>query len=383
MPAMSTSHNRPRRFLVAPLDWGLGHATRCIPIIRRLLALDREVVIGGSGPHVNLLIEEFPSLEVVPLVNYGISYASNSLLLAVKFPLMPARVCVCAAREYLQTREIVKKHTIDVIISDQRFGCRNPGVESIYVTHQLCLKMPRGFGALEPLFGAALRWAAERFDRVWIPDVPGSENLTGELTRRFPRPRSHRFVGPLSRIPEHPAGTPSHSVELLVTLSGPEPQRTILEKRILISAATFPGRIVLLRGKPAGGLPAPVPSNVSVREHCRAGEAGELMRGARAVVCRGGYSTIMELVRLRKPAVLVPTPGQTEQEYLCARMEEKRWFATASQSGLDLREAVHTLESGRYLPPRLRGGDLLGEALEEVATADSSGVAGGIPGSRA
>jgi uncharacterized protein (TIGR00661 family) len=330
MPALP-----PKRVLVAPLDWGLGHAARCIPVIRALRDRGATVVIAGTGAHALLIREEFPSLEFVPIVNYGMTYAGAPLLLALKFPFMVARVMRQAGREHRELGSLIDRHRIDLVISDQRFGCWSRRVKCVYITHQLCVKIPRGFGLLERLVARTLRSAAERFDRVWIPDFPGDDNLTGDLTRKYPLPRNHAFIGPLSRFGTISTDAASEPVDLLVMLSGPEPQRSMFERIALSQLRGLEGRAVVLLGKP--GASARQSGNIEIHPHLAPARIASLMRGARAIVCRAGYTTIMELVSLGRSAVLVPTPGQTEQEYLGARLAEKGWFACVKQNALDLR----------------------------------------------
>jgi len=327
-----------KRVLVAPLDWGLGHATRCIPVIRALQDRGATVFIGGAGPHLSLLSREFPSLEVVPLANYGITYATSPLLLALKFPFMVAQVVRRSQREHAELDAVINEHRIDAVISDQRFGCYSRRVKSVYITHQLCVKMPAAFSILERLVARALRFAANRFDQTWIPDFPGDDNLTGDLTRKYPLPRNHRFVGPLSRFGAGESVTEKTPLDLLVMLSGPEPQRTLLEQRMLAQLRDYQGRAVVLLGRPEAETLAGIRDNIQILPHVPSEKIEQLMRTAHTIVCRGGYTTIMELVSLGRSAVLVPTPGQTEQEYLCKRLAKKGWFASVQQNELEMQK---------------------------------------------
>lgn len=353
----------PKRVLVAPLDWGLGHAARCIPVIRALHDRGATVVVAGTGAHSSLIREEFPALEFVPIVNYGMTYAGAPLLLALKFPFMVERVLDRAGREHRELDSLIEKHRIDLVISDQRFGCWSRRVKCVYITHQLCVKMPRGFGLIERVIARILRSAAERFDQVWIPDFAGDDNLTGDLTRKYPLPRNHAFIGPLSRFGTMSTDAASEPVDLLVMLSGPEPQRSMFERIVLSQLRGFQGRAVVLLGNP--GASARQSGNIEIHPHLPPARIVALMRNARAIVCRAGYTTIMEHVSLGKCAVLVPTPGQTEQEYLGARLAEKGWFACVKQADLDLRNipSAKSADMPQALKP---GAALLEHAIDAI-----------------
>jgi len=357
----------PKRILIAPLDWGLGHAARCIPIVRALRVRGHEVIIGGQGTHVRLLLEEFPDLTAVSLVNYSMTYASTALGLMLQFPAMVARVLRCARVEHRELDALVDTHHIDAVISDQRFGCYSRKARSIYISHQLCVKMPWAFAPAEAMVARMLRYAAERFDGLWIPDYPGSDGLTGDLTHKYPLPRNHRFVGPLSRFANADgviAGTTP--CDLLVMLSGPEPQRTLFEQAVLQQLCAFDGSAVVLLGTPGREAPASPRPNVRVCSHLATGETAALLRGAGAVVCRGGYTTIMELISLGKKAVLVPTPGQTEQEYLCRTLAAQGRCVMQEQSRLDIRSGIAALRglSAVVATPADQSYVLLGQAVD-------------------
>jgi uncharacterized protein (TIGR00661 family) len=283
-------------------------------------------------------------LPIVPIVNYHITYTANPRALGLKFPWMLWRVFMCAAQEHRQLDAIIREHRIAAVISDQRFGCHSSKAYSIYISHQLLLRMPLGFRWIEPLFWLGLRTAVQRYDRLWIPDYPAAPNLTGDLTRRFPLPRHHRFIGPLSRVAaQRPATEPGP--DLLVLLSGPEPQRSILETIIMRQIAQYPGTVVVLLAKPGITHQRARPGErLTLLSHAPSDEIAALIQSARAIVCRGGYSTIMDLVSLGKKAVVIPTPGQTEQRYLCERLSRMGCFVLADQERFDLRKAMAQLE---------------------------------------
>lgn len=357
-----------QRFLIAPLDWGLGHATRCIPIARALLRRGQDVLVAASGAPAALLRKELPDVRIVPIVNYNMRYGASVAGLYARFPFMLARVVVCAGRERRQTKRIVAENRIDTIISDNRFGCRSSDAYNVYLTHQMRIRLPAGFGRLERVLAATHRRVVEKYDILWIPDVPGENNLTGALTAPDVLPERHRFVGPLSRFSITPdVRLREAPLDLLVMLSGPEPQRSLFEHRIRQELAAFKGRAVVLLGKPGVSRDRQIDGRVTYLTHVSGERTQALLLSAKAIVCRAGYTSIMELVALRRSAVLVPTPGQTEQEYLARRLAGQGRFVACEQRELRLAAALARLEALSASPPALPDGSaLLEQAIDDL-----------------
>ncbi|MBD3322043.1 MAG: glycosyltransferase [Chitinivibrionales bacterium] len=356
-----------KRVLVAPLDWGLGHATRCIPVIRELKNRGCEVIIAAQGKPARLLAAEFPGITIVPIVNYSMSYAAHPWLLYLKFPLMLARVFRCAMTEQRQLDRIIRKHEIDIVISDNRFGCHNAKAHCIYISHQLTVLMPKGFRFLEPAFWWGHRQAITKYDKLWVPDIPGECNLTGDLTHKYPLPKNSGYIGLLSRFDRHSiTQEPIENLDLLIVLSGPEPSRSQLEKKVFSQLEKFTGNAVVLTGTISSENPPELKPGVTVKPHASPDEILHLLLSAKAIICRGGYTTIMELVSLNKKAVLVPTPGQTEQLYLCERLQSMGYCLVQDQRSLDLERARSEL--GRISTPQtiIPPGDLLNTAIAQL-----------------
>lgn len=343
------------KVLVAPLDWGLGHATRCIPIIKGLLQHKCEVWIAASGPQKALLKEEFPFLSFVEIPGYGIKYDKNRAFTILRLLSFVPKILIRIKQENAWLHQVLLQVKPDVVISDNRYGLYAPGLFSVFITHQLRIRTPFGRG-IDGLLQRINYSAIRRFSVCWIPDRPGADCLAGELSHpsRLP-PVPLRYIGWLSRLGgvdgmgvagEAAGGSGGISdVDLLVLLSGPEPQRTILEKKILKQAVGLTWRMVLLRGLPDGGPPAEVPAGVIVHDHLAAAQLSPLLRRARVVIARAGYSTVMELMSLGKKAVLIPTPGQTEQEYLGDYLSGRGLVVCRRQKDLSLKEAVARAET--------------------------------------
>ena len=310
----------PRRILISPLDWGLGHASRIIPIIDRYIEQGDNVIIAGSGMSLNLLQKQFPSLKSIEIPSFKMKYsAGNSQVWAVAkaFP----RLIYYSIKEHQALKRIVKEENIDFIISDNRFGLFHKTVPSAYITHQLLIKLPKGWAWLEPFVAFVHRCIINRFTECWVPDFEDmSDSLAGELSHPTKMPRNVKYIGALSRFQ---LGVRSEELGVrnlvLAILSGAEPQRTMLEKELLMSLQEDQHEdIILVQGKVEAEQKVSKVGKVTVYNYINTEELQEYILKADKIICRSGYSSIMDLHALGKlkNATLIPTPGQTEQEYL-------------------------------------------------------------------
>ncbi len=338
--------SKKKRILVCPLNWGLGHAARCIPLIRELELAGAEVIIAADGHPAELLKNEFPHLQLIRIQGYNITYSpgrSQALKMILSAPLIGAGIC----REHYFLKKIIKDFSIDIVISDNRFGLWSKKVRSIFITHQVMIKCPPSLRFLEPALCRLNRFFISRYHECWIPDFPGENNLSGDLAHQYTLPANTYFIGPLSRFKDNalPASTGG---KLLVILSGPEPQRSIFEKRIVedLARCSFPA--LLVRGLPGNAAPAPfaIPPGVTMVPHLDSGKLREAFLSASVIICRGGYSSIMDLAALGRNAIFVPTPGQTEQEYLAEYFKKKKIFYSEPQEEFNLSRSLE--ESKKY-----------------------------------
>jgi predicted glycosyltransferase len=347
---------------VAPLDWGLGHATRCIPIVKELINQGCTVIIAASGAQKAVVQEEFPDLSFVELPGFRLKYGKNRAFTLLKIIFTLPKILIGIKRENAWLRRFAARERLDVVISDNRYGLYGAGVFPVFITHQL---------AIRSSLGAAVDWLLQRvnyayirrFSVCWVPDVEGVENLAGLLSHPRKMPAVPvRYIGWLSRL--EPAKNES-VYDLLILLSGPEPQRTILEKILIKQLDENMGRIVLVRGLPKGGALLKAPKGVVVFDHLGTRELGEVICQSRLVLARSGYSTVMDLVRLRRRAVYIPTPGQPEQEYLGRHIEQRGLGVCMKQRGFLLKEAV---DRARLLgnPEPSGPNEVLGEEIRRV-----------------
>jgi len=352
----------PLSFLICPLDWGLGHAARCVPLIRSLLNRSHRVVIAADRRPLAFLQSEFPDLETIRLPGVNVTYPGSGWM-TLKLLMQAPNLLLGVRRECRLLERLVRRHKFDVVISDNRFGLFTRRARCVYVTHQLWIPCPPRLKWLEPLLHQAHRRILARYDECWIPDFPGGRNLSGELSHRAGLPANARFIGPLSRFRLSSASEAGAGCDLLAILSGPEPQRTIFQKMIREQAGTVTGRVLIVEGKPDDAAGRRRLGNLEIVPHLPTAELQRELTAARAILSRPGYSTLMDLAALGRNAILVPTPGQTEQEYLARRATGLGWCHSQAQKGFNLEAALAGLEK-LSAPPRLPdGADLLQERL--------------------
>lgn len=313
-----------KKILVCPLNWGLGHATRCEPIIRRLVAEGNEVIIASDGYPLFFLQKQFPRLRTIENRSYPIKYSKSNTLIWVLLPFIP-KLLYSIAKEHRWLNNLIKKEHFDQIISDNRMGLWNKKIKSIYITHQIMIKMPRNFGWLEPLIYRFHRWFINRYDECWIPDYENNGGLSGDLSHKYPVPPNARYIGMLSRFDKLTHIKPDTEYHTMVILSGVEPQRTIFEQTMLEKYKSLPQRTLIVQGKPDSDVQIEKVGQVDVVSHVDDEKFASVLKGCKSIVCRAGYSTVMDLETLQvlNKAQFYPTPGQTEQEYLAVYLNEK------------------------------------------------------------
>lgn len=337
----------PKKILVGVLDWGLGHATRCVPLIDYLLQLECQIFIAASGPQKKILQEAFPALQFLEPPPYAIAYPGNgkSMQTAIIRQLPRLYKVISAEERWLELE--LRKHGFDLIISDNRYGFRHGSVHSVFITHQLS---PRsGFGKLADFFVRKVHYHFIRvFDECWVPDIEAGGGLAGELSHPHNLPPNTTFIGPMSRL-EGPDAAGDHNGAILLLISGPEPARTQFEVMLRSQLKDYKGHYIMVRGLPG----SPDQGNPGELNHVDAAALARLMAESSLIICRSGYTTIMDLLKMGKKAFLVPTPGQTEQEYLAEYLENKGIFPFAKQSRFSLTDAMAKARSYPYQVPEL------------------------------
>lgn len=302
--------------LVAPLNWGLGHATRCIPIIQALQDDGYGVIIGSDGIALALLQKEFPHLQTVTLPSYDIEYAKKGAHFKRKMLFNLPKIAKAIRREHKALEEILERYDIDGVISDNRLGLYTSKVPTVFITHQLQIlsgKTTRLTTFLHTHF-------IKRFTECWVPDYQGSSYISGILGHPEKIMPNIHYIGPLSRMKKE---TTTSKYDVLVILSGPEPQRSMLEDLLLIELKKYNGSILLVRGLIEKEETRSQQKNIELVNFLTSSKLSKVMNSVDFVIARSGYTTIMDLAALQKKAFFIPTPGQTEQEYLAKRLKEK------------------------------------------------------------
>lgn len=348
MPLNSTlidTTNLPqhKKVFVCPLDWGLGHATRCIPLINALLQNQNEVVIGADGASLRLLQLEFPNLRFIPLNGYRIQYSKTAAGLGFKMAIQVPKLAYAIYREHQLLKQLQLKEQFDWVISDNRYGLWINSAYCVFITHQLQLKMPAGLGALEWFPRRIFRFFIHQYKQCWVPDYASEKNLSGALSHFNTIPKNTVYIGPLSRM--HKLTLPNKNrFDWTVLLSGPEPQRTQLEDLILKQLSDpkfYTKKIAFVRGV-TNTETVPVSNHPHLQVYnYKLGEAlNELIQQSDLLICRSGYSTLMDLDALQAKALLIPTPGQTEQIYLAEYWSQRFGFRWMRQSEVDLTQLL-------------------------------------------
>lgn len=350
------------RILVAPLDWGLGHATRCIPLVRELKAQGAEVWLAGEGAQEQLLRNEFPELAFLPLRGYRVRYAKTAGGLFWKMLFQAPRLQRAIRLEHAWLQKVTDQYQLDAVISDNRYGLYHHRIPCIFITHQLLIKSPMGRWTEKLLQQRNYRYI-NRFSACWVPDEEGPQNLGGDLSHPAKKPAVPlQYLGLLSRFSQ-PATEDAIKDRLLVLLSGPEPQRSMLEEKIIRDIGHYNGTAIILRGLPGSATLVPSTNMLQFYNHLPASELETHLKEAEWIICRSGYSTIMDLAVMQKKAVMVPTPGQTEQEYLGRSLEEKGLAPFLTQKDFTLDKALAAAAAFRYSFPGMTAGNQLRKAI--------------------
>jgi uncharacterized protein (TIGR00661 family) len=303
-----------RKIIVAPLNWGLGHASRCVPIIRFLLENKFTPIIASDGSALTFLQKEFPSLESLELPSYKISYTKN-----LKFGLLlqVPKVFNSITKEHQFINDFVaKRNDIAGIISDNRLGIRSNKVPSVYITHQLNV-----------LSGVVTYWTSmvhqyyiKKFNECWVPDT-FNRPLSGKLSENKNLKTIPKYIGPLSRFSKQ---TLPIKNDFLIILSGIESQRKSLENKLMKEFKDYRGAVVMVRGVIEEMQTERVENGIKIYNYLLAEQLEKEINQSEIVICRSGYSSIMDIASLKKKAFFIPTKNQTEQEYLARYLQTQK-----------------------------------------------------------
>jgi len=356
--------------LFSALDWGLGHTTRSIPLLAFFNENGCQLLIAvepGSASE-KILQRHFPQAIFLPLKGYCITYAKKRQFFALKILLQIPKILSAISRERRFVRKTVESYPIKLIVSDNRYGFYNASVPSVFITHQLRIAAP--FPWLERVIQKVNYHHINHFDELWIPDLAATPNIGGALSHpaRLPDTATY-YIGPLSRLTllsENSATKRVPAFKYLFLLSGPEPQRSILEKKLLEAAHQLEGKAVLVRGLPAESAASVLSEDseayqpdmpLSIIAYADPETLNSLLQAAEFVVCRSGYSTVMDLLILGKKGIYIPTPGQTEQEYLGKQLMVQHWGYSFDQQEADYAGLLKKAAAYNYILPKINSAD--------------------------
>ena len=310
------------------MDWGLGHVSRTIPIIKNLLKRGHTVITCGNQNIKTIYKEEFKSLKHIDFKGYNPKYSkgNNQGLVMIK---QSSKFFNLIKEEGKFADKIASEMNLDYIISDNRFGFRSKHTTNIFICHQINIQGPL---LLKIMMRKINYGFIKKFDQCWIPDLNGKEKLSGKLSiNKF---KNCHYIGTLSRFNKVCKPKEKWTYKYLAILSGPEPQRSILEKKIIQAFNELDAQCAIIQG---------VPSNEKLRlnkidffPHLKTMDFFNIIDNSETIICRSGYSSIMDLSTLQKQVILIPTPGQTEQEYLSKYHQIKSNVTTVKQSAFSL-----------------------------------------------
>jgi len=324
-----------KKILIAPLDWGLGHATRCIPIIKHLLEHGNEISLAGEGSVISLFKKEFPELTTLPLKGYRVEYSKYKNFFFISILMQVPKILLAILHEQKWLSKQLKKTSYDLVISDNRYGLHSNKVKSVLITHQLAIISGKG-----PRIDSLLQWflykQINKFHSCWIPDNEKENNICGTLSNPIKKPLRYRYIGLLSRLENKIV---SKDGPILVMLSGPEPQRSILEKILLDQLNELEQKTVFVRGIPSPNLLVST-RFIEIHNYLDTEQLSEAMSAASVIICRSGYSSVMDLMKMKKRAILIPTPGQTEQLHLGLQMQKKGLCILQHQDAVYLKKGL-------------------------------------------
>jgi uncharacterized protein (TIGR00661 family) len=324
-----------KTILIAPLNWGLGHATRCIPIIKALQENNFTPIIASDGIALELLRKEFPYLKVLELPSYQIEYAKNGKNFKWKLIKSLPKMIEAIREEKRIVKKWIEKHNINGIISDNRLGVFSKKIPSVFVTHQLNVMTGNTTWITSKLHQHIIK----KYNACWVPDINAQLNLTGKLGHLENNKLKVRYLGPLSRM--HKMALPIQ-YDLMIILSGPEPQRGMLEAHLIEEVKRFEGKVVFIKGVIEPEQIKEQIENVTYYNFMKTRQLEQTFNESKKVLCRSGYTTIMDLVKLNKKAFFIPTPGQYEQIYLAEKLQEEGLVPFATQENFKIENLSKT-----------------------------------------
>jgi len=311
------------KILIAPLNWGLGHATRCIPIIKALIKNNFTPIIASDGAALDLLKKEFPNLKNYELPSYNITYPRYSNLFLIHFFIKIPHFYKTFKAENKAIQNISKVENIKGIISDNRFGCYHSKIKSVYITHQLRVLS----GLLTFLTSKIHQKIIQNYDVCWVPDDI-SHTFSGRLSKVSLSNVKTVYLGLLSRFKSL---NTTIKYNFLILISGPEPERYRFEALMRKTFKNTPQKVILIQGKIEQQQSTKRVDNIEIVNFMTGIQLQQTIAESNIIIARSGYSTIMDLAVMGKKAFFIPTPGQREQLYMAQNLKRQKIATFALQ----------------------------------------------------
>ncbi len=339
-------NNTNKTILIAPLDWGLGHATRCIPIINALLQYTNAITIAATGKQLMLLQNEFPNLHFIAIPNYNIQYGKSKIttILNLFWQLPKIKKAIITEHNWLQ--QLLMKQHYDIVLSDNRYGLYNKKTHCILITHQLQpMSLIADLGQL--FLQKQLYNFINKYNQCWVIDNKGNDALAGTLSNPtlLPQIETH-YIGTLTRFVKTTNNKTLFA--LAIILSGPEPQRTVLENKLIAQLKGILKPIVLIRGTNKNIANGNLPKNITTINIADTKTIQLIVDQSNFVLCRSGYTSLMDYLTIGAKCIVVPTPGQTEQEYLAKYTSAKKYTFYAKQKNINLMQVLQKAKEFKF-----------------------------------
>ncbi len=342
----------------------MGHTTRCIPLIEYFIEKNYEVYVAANDVSISMLKSIFPDMNFLYIKGYNVKYSKTKWALPFVIFFQIPKIIAAILYEHNWLKKTLNTQKIDIVISDNRYGFYSNKIKSIFITHQLNILVPQS-PFLEKILKKLNRFFLKKFDEIWVPDY-ASNIQAGKLSKNDMSLNNLKYIGNLSRF-SNSSNESAVKYEILIILSGPEPQRSILEKIILQQVQKLSFKMVMVRGtKNNNDIALSVNENIEYIDFATKNELEHLIRSSEILVSRSGYSTIMDFVKLKRHAILIPTPGQTEQEFLADYLSEKNWYIACQQNKFNLKDEVEKYRNTTFNPFPLLNFQLFKKYIDEL-----------------
>lgn len=319
-------------------SWGLGHATRSLPILRQLINENHHLTVISHDRSLQLLKNELKdAVEYEDIPDYPMLVSKNTQQFIAKslvyWPLFIKRME--SGLQHLG--KLLKDIPCDRIISDGRYDMYSKHIPSFFISHQIRIMNPLRLHLFERGSEIFNEFFFKRFQDIIIPDYK-ENNLSGDLSHNLKKIDENQlhYVGLLSDFEKKSL---NKDIDYFISLSGPEPQRTILEQKIRTQLNHLNGTVIMSLGKTEETISTP-DDHIKIYSYLSKEKRENLLNRSKLVISRSGYSTIMDLAVIGTQAFMIPTPGQIEQEYLAQHLKQTNICHSTTQHNLNLSEDI-------------------------------------------